>query len=156
TSAVNSDLVVNSALLVGATQNPSPGFYLLRSDGLASTNAAVAEALKSRLDGRLAARIDTADRAIRPDQSRPGGGNLARPAGLDRLYAALIVAVGLAVFLLGSVIERQREFGTLQALGATAGQVTRLLLVEAVVLVAGGVVGGLAIGALLAWQYNSF
>jgi putative ABC transport system permease protein len=60
------------------------------------------------------------------------------------------------VFLLGSVLERQREFGTLQALGATAGQLTRLLLVEAVVLLAAGVGGGLAIGALLAWQYNSF
>ena len=66
------------------------------------------------------------------------------------------MALGLGVFLLGSILERQRELGTLQALGATRQQVTRLLLVEGFMLVACGIAGGLVIGLLLAWQYNGF
>lgn len=44
----------------------------------------------------------------------------------------------------------------MEALGAPAGQVTRLFLTEGAVLSAGGAVGGLIIGLLLAWQYNGF
>jgi putative ABC transport system permease protein len=156
TSAVNSDLVVNSPLLVEASQNPNPRFFLVRTDGNPSENAAIVESLETRLRDKLAVRIDTADQAVSLDQSSLVGVNLAGLARLDRFYAALIVAVGLGVFLFGSVVERQRELGTLQALGATTGQVTRLLIAEALVLVVGGILGGTLIGSLLAWQYNGF
>ena len=148
TSAVNSDLVVTAPCWSARRRTRAPASTCYAATASPRPTPRSLRRSRSRLHDRLAVRIDTADRAISLDQSSLVGVNLAGLAALDRLYAALIVAVGLAVFLLGSVLERQREFGTLQALGATAGQVTRLLLIEAVVLVAGGVLGGLAIGAL--------
>ncbi|MBQ2953097.1 MAG: ABC transporter permease [Clostridia bacterium] len=55
--------------------------------------------------------------------------------------------VGVMNVLLLSVRERQREIGLLKALGATAGQVCLLFLLEAVGYAALGGVSGLALGA---------
>ncbi|GAC1540202.1 MAG: hypothetical protein NVS2B7_12310 [Herpetosiphon sp.] len=156
TSSQNSDLVVNSTFLQGVAGKTDPAFYLLKSDGTAATNAAISRTLNSQFAGKISARIETADRAISADQSSLVGLNLAGLVAIDRVYAVLIITLGMGVFLLGSIVERQRELGTLQALGATPRQVTRLLLIEAALLASGGVIGGLVIGALLAWQYNGF
>lgn len=157
TSSQNSDLVVNRSYLTDATKNPNISFVLAKTDGTASTNEAIASTLNSQFkNGQLAARIETANRVVSQDQSSLAGLNLSGLLSIDRFYAALIIALGLGVFLLGSILERQRELGTLQALGATRSQVTRLLLTEGLALVAGGVIGGLVIGLLLAWQYNTF
>jgi putative ABC transport system permease protein len=156
TSSQNSDLVVNAALLTAATGNPDPGFFLLGTDGRAATNDAVAATLTGQFTDRLAARIETANRAISQDQSSLVGLNLAGLVALDRLYAALLVGLGLGVFLWGGILERGRELGTLEALGATRGQVGGLLLLEGAVLTVVGIAGGLLIGAPLAWQYNGF
>jgi putative ABC transport system permease protein len=75
---------------------------------------------------------------------------------LEKLYAVLVIALGFGVFLLGAIIERARELGTLEALGATLRQVVGSLLLEGSILVAAGLLGGLLIGIPLAWQYNGF
>jgi len=155
TSAQNSDLVVNSTLLTSANANPNPAFFLLRTDGTPQMNAQVASAIGRQLNGQ-ATRIQTADQAVSQDQSSLVGVNLAGLVLLDRLYAALVIALGFGVFLLGAIVERARELGTLQALGATLRQVIITLLLEGGVLVAGGLAGGFVIGVLLAWQYNGF
>jgi putative ABC transport system permease protein len=151
----NSDLIVNGAFLVGATENPNVGFFLLKTDGVEQTNTQVAATLAQRLRG-TAARIQTADQAVSQDQSSLVGVNLTGLVALDRLYAALVIALGFGVFLLGAIIERARELGTLEALGATLRQVVGMLLLEGAVLVAAGLLGGLLIGVPLAWQYNAF
>jgi putative ABC transport system permease protein len=156
TSSQNSDLVVNAPFLTAATGRPDPGFFLLGTDGRPATDAAVADALAAQFKDRLAARVETADRAIGQDRSSLVGLNLAGLVALDRLYAALLVGLGLGVFLWGGILERGRELGTLAALGATPGQVTGLLLLEGAALTVVGVGGGLLIGAPLAWQYNGF
>jgi len=156
TSSQNSDFVVNAALLTAATGNPDPGFFLLGTDGRAATNDAVATTLTGQFANQLAARIETANGAISRDQSSLVGLNLAGLVALDRLYAALLVGLGLGVFLWGGIRERGRELGTLEALGATRGQVSGLLLLEGAVLTIAGIVGGVLIGAPLAWQYNGF
>jgi ABC-type antimicrobial peptide transport system permease subunit len=151
----NSDLIVNSAFLVAATENPNAGFFLLKTDGTEQTNAQVATLLTQRLRG-TAARIQTADQAVSQDQSSLVGVNLSGLVALDRLYAALVIALGFGVFLLGAIIERARELGTLEALGATLRQVVGMLLMEGGTLVIAGLLGGLLIGVPLAWQYNAF
>jgi ABC-type antimicrobial peptide transport system permease subunit len=151
----NSDLIVNSAFLIAATENANAGFFLLKTDGAEQTNAEVAALLAERLRG-TAARIQTADQAVSQDQSSLVGVNLNGLVALDRLYAAFVIALGFGVFLLGAIIERARELGTLEALGATLRQVVSVLLMEGGILVAGGLLGGLLIGVPLAWQYNAF
>jgi len=157
TSSQNSDLVVNSSYLMDATKNPNAGFFLLKTDGSSTTSDRLTTQLSQQFKSQqLAARIETATRAISQDQSSLAGLNLNGLMAIDRFYSALIMALGLGVFLLGSILERQRELGTLQALGATRRQVTSLLLLEGSALVASGIFGGLIMGLLLAWQYNGF
>jgi len=76
-------------------------------------------------------------------------------AGMMTAFAWGIAAIAIVIGGLGmmnamvmSVMERTREIGTLRALGWTQGQVTRLIMGEALVLsVLGGLVGiGLGIG----------
>jgi putative ABC transport system permease protein len=140
---------------MAATENANAGFYLLKTDGSEQTNAQVATLLSQRLRG-MAARIQTADQAISQDQSTLVGINLTGLVMLEKLYAALVIALGFGVFLLGAIIERARELGTLEALGATLRQVVGSLLLEGGILVAAGLLGGLLIGIPLAWQYNGF
>ena len=157
TSSQNSDLIVNRDLLTGATGNPHAAFFLLKTDGSAATNDRINVALGQQLRaGGIAARIETATHAISQDQSSLAGLNLAGLAAIDRIYAALIIAIGLGVFFLGLLLERQREFGTLQALGAARAQVARLVLREGGILVGAGLIGGIVIGGGIAWLYLGF
>jgi ABC-type antimicrobial peptide transport system permease subunit len=56
-----------------------------------------------------------------------------------------VTSVGLAIFLLAMINERQREFGAMRALGANLGHLRRFLFTEA------ATIGGLSlvIGALV-------
>ncbi|WP_406860959.1 FtsX-like permease family protein [Streptomyces sp. HUAS MG47] len=63
--------------------------------------------------------------------------------------AAALAAVGFAVSAAGSVRERAAEFGLLRALGAPRRQLARLIAAEQGLLVAIGLLVGLALGAAL-------
>jgi ABC-type lipoprotein release transport system permease subunit len=60
-----------------------------------------------------------------------------------------VVVLGVASAQLTAALERRREFAVLAALGMRAGQIVRLLLLEAGML---GLAGGL-VGILVAWPY---
>ena len=62
----------------------------------------------------------------------------------------LVAALGLAEALLATALDRRRELGLLRAAGATRTQVARALVAEAAGVGALGLVGGLAMGAVLA------
>ncbi len=72
--------------------------------------------------------------------------------GLMLMVIFLIVAVGIANTLLMALYERIREFGLMLAMGATRGEVARLVVLESLLLGALGLVAGGAAGAgLIAW-----
>ncbi len=77
------------------------------------------------------------------------GSVLALFGGLTSV-SGIVAALGIANTLIASVLERQRELGTLRALGFTRGQVRGLVVIEAGLLgfigSLVGVVGGLAMG----------
>jgi putative ABC transport system permease protein len=76
--------------------------------------------------------------------------NLSGLGAMERLYTLLVISVGLAIFLLAMINERQREFGAMRALGANLNHLRRFLFAEAATigglsLIIGAVVGfGLA------------
>jgi ABC-type lipoprotein release transport system permease subunit len=61
----------------------------------------------------------------------------------------LVVAVIIANTLLMSVFERTRELGILAALGMKGRQITTMILLEAGTLAILGIIGGIALGALV-------
>jgi len=69
--------------------------------------------------------------------------------GMVGLMTMLIAGIGILSLMYTAVMERRRELGVLSAVGGTPGQVRRLMLIEAVILGASGMVPGVLIGILL-------
>jgi putative ABC transport system permease protein len=67
------------------------------------------------------------------------------------VVAIVVAVVGIAGALLTVVIDRRRELGLLRFLGASVGQVRRLILFEAGLIGVLANVAGLALGAVLSW-----
>ncbi|MBA2280813.1 MAG: ABC transporter permease [Acidimicrobiia bacterium] len=67
--------------------------------------------------------------------------------------ALLVGGIGIANVLVISVLERRTEIGIRRALGATRRHIRLQFLVEAVLLAAGGGVGGVALGAAVTAGY---
>ncbi len=65
--------------------------------------------------------------------------------------AILIGGLGMMSAMVMSVLERTREIGTLRAVGWSRWRVLRMILGEALLLSAVGGVGGVMLGAFLAW-----
>jgi ABC-type antimicrobial peptide transport system permease subunit len=70
--------------------------------------------------------------------------------------ALLIAVVGLYGVVAYAVAQRTREFGIRMALGAVAGDVGRMVLLQGMRITAAGVIAGLAIGAGVAWAIRGF
>jgi putative ABC transport system permease protein len=73
-------------------------------------------------------------------------------------YAVEIVAIVVAIFsvintLLASILDRTREIGVLRAIGATQGQVRRIVVMEAFWMGLIGAVLGLAAGSIMAYHH---
>jgi predicted permease len=73
---------------------------------------------------------------------------LARLSTLLAAVAALLAAIGIYAMMAGAVGERMREFGIRLALGARAGSVVRLVLRQALWVIALGLGAGLGAAAL--------
>ncbi len=67
------------------------------------------------------------------------------------LVAIAVAIVGIAGALLAVVIDRRRELGLLRFLGASVGQVRKLILYEAGLIGVLANVAGLALGVVLSW-----
>jgi len=65
--------------------------------------------------------------------------------------SAVIAAVGLVNLLTIGVVQRRRELGLLRALGLTAGQVRRMVLLEATHITVTALVFGLVLGTVYGW-----
>ena len=65
------------------------------------------------------------------------------------LVIVLVVAVGILNTVLMSVLERQREYGMLRAVGTRPGQIVRLVLAEVLILALICIVAGSLVGLLI-------
>ena len=67
----------------------------------------------------------------------------------------LVISLGFVAMLVASFDSRKREFRVLRAVGATKGQLARILVAEALKVAGRGVVIGLFGGALVGWLCTS-
>jgi putative ABC transport system permease protein len=78
--------------------------------------------------------------------------------GVIKVIAVLVAIVGIFLALTALVIEREREIGVLRAIGASRGQVRRMLLSEAALLgtvaSALGIAAGMSLAMVLTWVVN--
>ena len=142
TSSQNSDLVVNAALLTAADRQPRPRFLPARH------RRAGGDERRRRHDAGGTVRRSTGgadrdrERRSQPGPVEPGRLQPDRPGGARPPLRRAPRRPRAGSLPLGGILERERELGTLEALGATRGQVGGLLLREGAVLIGVGVVGG--------------
>lgn len=78
--------------------------------------------------------------------------------GVIKVIAVLVAIVGVFLALTALVIERAREIAVLRAIGASRGQVSRMLLSEAALLgtvaSALGIASGMCLAMVLTWVVN--
>jgi len=66
-------------------------------------------------------------------------------------FSAVIAAVGMVNDMSLSVMQRRRELGLLRAIGSTAGQVRRMILLEATQMASTAIVVGVVLGVVYGW-----
>ena len=139
TSSQDSDFILNRDFMLKTIGSDAMTFFLIKTDEQAGTVARVSEALKAQFKAVMPFRIDSIDTVVNVDASSLTAMNLTGLGTMELLYTLLVISVGLAIFLLAMINERQREFGAMRALGANLNHLRRFLFAEA------ATIGGLSL-----------
>jgi putative ABC transport system permease protein len=127
-------------------QSPTPGLDLVVT---ASSNAmrdlpnTIRQIVDAERPGQVVDRIDNFQEQV--DDSVAGSRFSAWVFGAFGVIAVVLAATGLAAVVTWRVTQRTKEIGIRVALGATTAHVTRLVLAEALTLVAAGITTGLCV-----------
>ena len=147
TAPKDSFIIANSSFLTQVTGSNAVGTFLIKS----ATPPATAAALRQSVPAGAVVHDIVTDRANVPSASGLASADL---TGLSRLELGFGLALALACSTLAlalGIAERRRALVLLAALGATARQRGRFLAAEGRALLIGGVLGGAAIGAAIAY-----
>lgn len=145
TSSQDSDFILNRDFMTKSSGNPAMDYFLIKTDGTAKTIANVSASLSAKYKNVMPVRIQSTETVVKVDQSSLTSMNLGGLGAMERFFTLLVVSVGLAIFLLAMINERQREFGAMRALGANLKQLRRFIFTEALTI---GVLS-LVIGSLI-------
>lgn len=71
-------------------------------------------------------------------------------------YIILIVVVAFSILntFLMTIFERKKEFGVILAIGTTPGRLTKLILIESLMITLMGLLIGMVIGSLITWYFQ--
>ena len=135
------NLVVGLDAYAAATAARRVDFFLARTSehGHAGLARAVA-ALRSGPGRRGSMAIETTETALDKDQSSLTALDVRSLVDLGSLFTLLMSAAVLAIFLFGLILQRRREYVVLRAQGMHASDVRSLVLGEAALVAAGGLV----------------
>jgi putative ABC transport system permease protein len=151
TSAQDSDFILNRDFMIKSSGNPAMDYFLLKTDGRPGMTAQVSTALAAQYKNVMPMRIQNTENVVKLDTSSLTSLNLGGLGAMEMVYTVLVTSLGLAIFLLAMVNERQREFGAMRALGANLAHLRRVLLAEAATIGGLSLVVGAAVGVLLAY-----
>jgi putative ABC transport system permease protein len=150
TSSQDSDFILNRDFMTQSSGNAAMDYFLIKTTGTSSAIATVSNALTAQYKNVMPVRLQSLDTVIKTEESSLTSLNLGGLGTMERWYTLLVTSVGLAIFLLAMINERQREFGAMRALGANLRQLRRFLFAEAVTIGGLSVIIGAGVGVLLA------
>jgi putative ABC transport system permease protein len=150
TSAQNSDFVMNRSLMAQTRNTIVNDFYLVHADGTTEGAASVAAKIKAVFSATAPARVDDLTTALTADQSTLTNLNLSGLSRIDWIFTLVIAFAGFGIFLLAAIGERAKEFSTMRAVGASPGQLRRLLVIEGGGIMLFGMLLSLPIGFVIA------
>ncbi len=150
TSTQDSSLIMNRAMMVQSRGSAINDFYLINADGTTAGAAAVSAEIAPLFSSTAPARIEDLKTAINIDQSSLTSLNLGGLGTIERIFTLVIAFAGFGIFLLAAIAERAKEYSTMRAVGASPGQLRRLLLVEGGSIMLFGVLLSVPAGFLIA------
>jgi putative ABC transport system permease protein len=123
-------------------------FFLARTDGAPSPLVpSIRTVVREQAPALVLDSVMTMEERVMQSLSRPRA--YALVVGVMAAFALAIACVGLFGVLSYSVAQRTREIGVRTALGARTADIVSLVVRSGLTIVAAGVIGGLAAGALL-------
>jgi len=141
------DVVVPLPAYTAATGLDDATFFLARTaDRTAGGLDRAVRALRAGPGARDRLVIQTTATALDSDQSSLTALNVRGLVALDTFYTLLMSAAAVGIFVFGLMLQRRREYIALRAQGLQTGELRALVVGEAGVVAAGGVVAGLVVG----------
>ncbi|GAC1670542.1 MAG: hypothetical protein PVS2B2_01170 [Candidatus Acidiferrum sp.] len=144
-SSERGNILTDRETLLKYLPDPAPSNLAVFVAPGADPEAIRQEILRVTTDYRI---LIFSDREIRGEAIRIFDRTFAITYALEAV-AVVVAVMGIAGALLALVIDRRRELGLLRFLGASTGQIRKLILVEAGLLGLLANVAGFALGALL-------
>ena len=146
------DLVANLGFYEQATRTHRVDFFLASVGDAGHAGLARATAALQAGPGRRdPINVESTETALDKDRSSLTALNVSGLVDLNTLFTLLMSAAAIAIFVFGLMLQRRREYVTLRALGAQGGQVRALVMGEAGVVVAAGLLAGIAVGIGMAF-----
>jgi putative ABC transport system permease protein len=147
TAPKDSFIIANANYITQVTGSNAVGSFLISS----TTPEATAAALQQQLPAGAQVHDIVADRNNVPSASGLASTDLSGLSRLELGFALLLALACSGLALTLGIAERRRAIVLLAALGATARQRGRFLTAEARALIIGGLLGGAALGATIAY-----
>jgi putative ABC transport system permease protein len=143
------DFVGSLAGYRAVVQTPTT-LYLLDTGGSDSTATLVASELRAGPGRTTPLLIDTISTAVNHEQSTLAALNIDGLGRLETVYTVLLSALGVAIFVFGTLLRRRKEYITLRALGMGMRDLVALVVAEAAAVAVASVVLGGIIGTAMA------
>mgnify|MGYP001029462700 CR=1 FL=1 len=149
TAPRDSFLVANAAYVGRMTGSDAAEYVLMRSRG---DPTALARQASTELSFDPSLKVADIGEATRLIGSSLTAVNLRGLTTVELSFSAVMAAASAGLMLALGFVERRRTFSILGAIGARPGQLAAFLWAEGVLVVAGGILFGLASGITTAWM----
>lgn len=148
------DLVSNLSFYLNATGSSRADVFLVKTaDPSADAVTRIAQALKASAGAANPVLLETTATAINRDASSLTALNMRGLGSLEALFAVVMSAIGVAIFVFGLLLQRRKEFVTMRALGMGLTQLRALVLGEATIVAAFSLLIGGLVGAAMAVMF---
>ena len=151
TSSQDSDFIINRAAMVTARPTLRNDVYLVKTSVSDAQLGPVSDAIRKALPAGVVARVEDLGTATKVDTSSLTSLNVAGLGSIERWYSYAFASGALLIFVFTLLAERRKEYSTMRALGASLGQVRRMLAVQAASVTMLGMVVGVAVGMVMAY-----